>query len=196
MIVAHGHDSLVQIPKHRNTGGILETTVIRHVAQRDFRDRILFEGEPIVDINPEITHKNIERDLRPRVNEDAVGVVIRMVEVKGVADAKIEPESVKLGDRPEGIHIQLRTQDHVALWRGGDQNGPRRAKEHGGSVFCEVNIVVVLDAHRGAEAELYRSELEIVGDFVNRLAAGLGCGFSGKGGPDRILSARYSRGTK
>src|SRR3954452_8812386 len=99
-----------------------------------------------------------------------------MIEIKRVTDSDIEPEGVELGDRPEGIEIDLGAKNHVLLWRGREKNRPRRAKENGGSVFREVDIVIVVDAHRRAEAELNRAHLQIIRDLVDRLPPRLrGC---------------------
>ena len=119
-----------------------------------------------------------------------------MVEVKSVADAEIEPEGVELGDRPESVHIQLRAQDDIALRCGSDENRTRRAEEHCGAVLGEVYIVVILDTHRRAEAELDRAQLEIVGNLIDRLAARFRRGFTGERWPDRILGAGNSGRTK
>src|SRR5205085_1669356 len=74
----------------------------------------------------------------------------------------------------------------------GDEDWPGRAEENRGTVFGEINVVVVLHAHRRAEAELYRTHLQIIRDLVDRLTARLGRGFTGERGADRILRAQNS----
>src|SRR5205807_5322052 len=192
VIVTEGDDRLVQVPENGNAGSILETTVIRHVAERDFRDGILFERESIVKITPEIADEDVEGKLRSGRDENGVGVVIGMVEIKRVADANIEPKRVQLRDRPEGIQVDLRAKNEILLRCGGDEDWPGRAEENRGTVFGEINVVVVLDAHCRAEAELYRTHLQIIRDLVDRLTARFGRRFTGERGADRILRAHNS----
>src|SRR3977135_1168965 len=123
-------------------------------------------------MDPEMADENIERELRSRRYQNATRVVVRMVHVERVADAHIEPEGVELGDRPEGVDVHLRAQNNVILRPGSDENRPRRAEEDRGSVFSQVNVVIVLDTHGRAKAELDRTDLEIVGNLVDRLAGG------------------------
>src|SRR5437763_11456341 len=115
-----------------------------------------------------------------------------MVEVESVADPDIEPQRVKLGDRPERVQINLRAQNDVFLGRSRDRDRARRAEESKRSIFREIDIVVVLDTHRGAEPKLDRAEFEIVWDLVDRLATCLGSCFTSEGRPDGVLSASHS----
>ena len=116
MVVAKSQHYRVQIPQHGNARGILEPTVIDHVAQRDLIDRILFEGKSIVEIDPKIAHINIESELRARRQQNRVSVGLRMVEIEGVTEAQIQPQSIQLRDWPERIEIEQRPDDDIALF--------------------------------------------------------------------------------
>ena len=66
MIVTDSQEQLVQIPQNRNAGSIFKASILCHVAQRSFLNRILLQLHPIVDVDTEIAYKNIEGDLRFR----------------------------------------------------------------------------------------------------------------------------------
>jgi hypothetical protein len=66
MIVTDSQEQLVQIPQHRNAGGIFKASKLCHVAQRSLLNRILLQLHPIVDVDAEIAYENIEGDLRFR----------------------------------------------------------------------------------------------------------------------------------
>ena len=68
-----------------------------------------------MDIDPEISHENVERELRPGRKKNAVGVVVRVIHVERVAEADIEPEGIELGDRPERVEVHLRAENDVTL---------------------------------------------------------------------------------
>ena len=83
-----------------------------------------------MEIDPEIADENVERDGRARCDEHAIGVVTRMIEVKRIAEAEIKRQSVELRDRPDRVHVDLRTEDDVFL------------VVH----FGEIDVVVVFNA--------------------------------------------------
>src|SRR5256885_8901634 len=113
-----------------------------------------------------------------------------------MADTDIELEGVELGDRPERVNIHLRAQNDVVLRLGGDDNRPGRAKKDGRSVFGEVDVIVVLDTDRRAEAELDRAHLQIVRDLVDRLTARFRSRFTRERWPDCVLRVHNSSGKK
>src|SRR4051812_29327403 len=104
MIVADGQDRLVKVPQNRDASIILEATVVGGVADLPFVNRILLERKAVVEVDPEVAYENIERQLRTRREEQTVGVVLRMLRVKRVAEADVEAQRVQLRDRPE--HVQ------------------------------------------------------------------------------------------
>ena len=159
VIVAQSHDGLVQVPEDGNARGVLETAVIGHVAQSDFGDRILFEGKTIVQVDPEIAHENVEGELGPGRDQHSGGVVIRVIQVNRVADAQVELQGVELSNGPESIEINLRAQDEIALLRSSEHDGTSRCENDDGTVFGEIDVVVVFDAHRGAETKLDGADL-------------------------------------
>ena len=81
-----------------------------------------------------------------RADKDAVGIVARVIYIEGIADTQIQLEGVQLGDRPKGIDGQLWVYNKIALLVSRYRNGPKRARNQGGGVFRQVNIVVVLKA--------------------------------------------------
>src|SRR5438067_1063991 len=95
-----------------------------------------------------------------------------------MADADIEPQGIELGDWPKRVQIDLRTKNDVFLRLGRNRDRSGGAGENRGTVFGEVDVVVVLDAQRGTEPELDGTDLQIVGNFIERLAARFGCGFT------------------
>jgi len=112
-----------------------------------------------VKIDPEIAHENVERNLGARVHQHAVGIVVRVIHVEGVADAQVQLERVELRDGPKYVDVHLRTDNEITLLLSSHQNGPRGAREEGGSVFRQIDVVVVLEAEGRAEPQLQGSEL-------------------------------------
>jgi hypothetical protein len=115
VIVPKSDDRLVQIPENGNSRQILEPPVVDHVAQLRFGNRVLLDGKPVMDVDPEISDENVKRELRPRRKKNSGRVIVRVIQVERVPDADIEPERVKLSDRPECVEIDLRAQNDVAL---------------------------------------------------------------------------------
>src|SRR5438132_13801429 len=113
MIVTDSQEQLVQIPQNRNAGSIFKASILCHVAQRSFLNRILLQLHPIVDVDAEIAYKNIEGDVRFRRDENGVRDVARMIKVKGGSDAKIKAEGVELGDCPDRVEAQARGNDKI-----------------------------------------------------------------------------------
>ena len=74
-----------------------------------------------------------------------------MIEIKGVTHAEIEPQGVELGDGPDSVDVELRTDDNVILLMR----------------LGEVTIVVVLDSRCDAETEPNWTSEKIVGNLVN-----------------------------
>ena len=159
MIVTERDDRLVQVPEDGDTGGVLEAAVIGDVAQSDLRDWILFERKTIVEIDPEIAHENVERQLGSRGNKYAVGIVARVIHVEGVADAQVQLQGVELRDGPKDVDVHLRTYNEITLLLSSYQNGPRGTRDEGAGVFRQINIVVVLEAKSRVESQLHGSEL-------------------------------------
>ena len=107
-----------------------------------------------------------------------------------MADADIEPQGIELSDRPKGVEVDLRAQNDVLLLVGGNRDrretrcGVRKRKR---VVFGEVDIVVVLDAHRRAETELDGADFQIVRELIDRLTARFSGRFTRERGADCIL---------
>src|SRR3984893_10565014 len=94
MIVNERHYYLVQVPKHGHARCVLEPAIINHVAQRCFLYRILLQRHAVMEVDTKIANENIERDLRFRRDENAVGVGVRMIDIKSVAETDVEPQRV------------------------------------------------------------------------------------------------------
>src|ERR1700726_1942263 len=118
MIVAESHEDLIEIPKQRDTGRIFKPAIIGDTAQSALRDWVLLQLHFVVDVDSEIPNKNIEGDLRVGRDQDGVGIVLGMVEVKRITDTKIEAQSVELSDRPDGIDIGMWFDDPVVFLVG------------------------------------------------------------------------------
>src|SRR6267378_6529866 len=115
MIVTELEEQLVQVPQNGNAAGILKTAVISHIAQRSLLNRILLQLHPVVNVDAEITHENVEGDLRFRRDQNSVRIVVRMIEVEGISDAEIQTQSVELGDRPDHVESQIWRDDNIVL---------------------------------------------------------------------------------
>ena len=100
----------------------------------------------------------------PRRDEQAVGVVFRVIKIKGIAQADIEPQRVELRDRPDRIHVYLRTKDDIFL----------------GMHIGEIDVVVVLNAEGRAKTKANRTGEKIVWNMFDRLAPRLGRSFAGE----------------
>src|SRR6266404_5404260 len=60
VIVAHREQCLVEIPENGDTGGIFETAIINHIAEGEFRDRVLLQQKFVVNVDAKVAHENIE----------------------------------------------------------------------------------------------------------------------------------------
>jgi hypothetical protein len=67
----------------------------------------LLHGKAVVKVNPEIADKNVESELRPRAEEQTLGIVARVVQVEGIAKADVQSQGIQLRHRPEGIDHHL-----------------------------------------------------------------------------------------
>ena len=124
-----------------------------------------------MEIDPEIAHEDVEGELRIGRKENGVGVVLRVIEVEGVADPEVEPEGVELGDRPEDVEIHLRTENEILLLVD----------------LGVIDVVVVFEPSGGAEAEPDRPDEQIIRNPIERLAARFRRRFAGERGTDGIL---------
>src|SRR5438270_2186573 len=124
---------------------MLKATVVYHVAQSTLLNRVLLYLEPIVEVDPEIADKNIERELRFRRDQDGVGIILRMIEIKRISDAQIEAQRVQLGDRPNRIERKIWSNNKVILL----------------VYFGIGDVVVVLESNTSADAKADRAEQKI-----------------------------------
>ena len=138
MIVAKCRYCLVQVPQDGNTGVIFETAIVNHIAKLQLADWILLQREAIVKVDPEIPDENVQGKLRARGQENAVGVLAGVIKIEGITEADIQSQGIELGDWPEGIDCYLRVNDEISLR----------------IVFRKVDIVVILEAEGGADANL------------------------------------------
>ena len=104
-------------------------------------------------INAEVADENVEAEGGTRRDENTVCVVIRMIEVKRIAETEIEFQSVELRDWPDGVDVDLRSNDEIIL------------RIH----FGEIDVVVVFNSDSRAKTEPDRTGQKIVGDLVDRL---------------------------
>jgi hypothetical protein len=104
-------------------------------------------------------------------------LALEMIEVKAVANPKVEPKGVELGDRPDRVDIELRPDDDVILLVR----------------FREVDVIVVLDAGRNAEAEPHWAGKEVVGDLLDRLPPRFRGRLTRERRPHRLLSPERRR---
>ena len=89
-------------------------------------------------VDPEIPDENVQGKLRARGQENAVGVLAGVIKIEGITEADIQSQGIELGDWPEGIDCYLRVNDEISLR----------------IVFRKVDIVVILEAEGGADANL------------------------------------------
>src|SRR5437588_9903673 len=115
MVVADLKEELVQVPQDGNAAGVFKTAIVYYVAQRSFLNRILLQLHPIVDVDAEISHENIEGDLRLWCDQDSVGIVLGMIEVEGISDAKVEAEGGELGYRQDHVEAQVWSDHRIIL---------------------------------------------------------------------------------
>src|SRR5438270_12888885 len=97
-----------------------------------------------MNVDAEVAHENVERDLRLRRDQYIIGVVLGMIEIKGVADTEIETQGVQVGYGADGVERQIRSNDDMLLRTGAfsDETRPNAAGAHrramGGTVACAV----------------------------------------------------------
>src|SRR5205814_8746706 len=106
-----------------------------------------------VQVDPEIAHENVEGELRPGRDQHSGGVVIRVIQVNRVADAQVELQGVELSNGPESNEINLRAQDEIAMLRGDEHDGASGCENDDGTIIGENDVIVVFDAHRGADTK-------------------------------------------
>src|SRR5438067_8563658 len=101
-----------------------------------------------MNVDPEVAHKNVERDLRLRRDQYIIGVVLGMIEIKGVADTEIETQGVQLGYGPDGVERQIRSNDDIILRIGSysDETRTSRVGDHSRAIVGIVDVVVGLGA--------------------------------------------------
>ena len=76
VIVTYLEEQLVQIPQDGNAAGVFKTAIVDHIAQRSLLNRVLLQLHPVVDVDAEITHENVEGDLRFRRDQNGVRIVL------------------------------------------------------------------------------------------------------------------------
>src|SRR5215470_13063089 len=94
-----------------------------------------------------------------------------MVEVKGVTNANVKTQGIKLSDRPNGIEGEVRSNDDITL-----------------RVYFRVgDVIVVLDANTRAHAKSNRAEQQVVGDTGDVLLPRFVCFLTGQRRTYRVL---------
>src|ERR1700761_6641702 len=116
MVISEDQLQIVQIDRAGNTDRILEPVKSGNITQVGLIDRILEDGETIVEIEFEYpAHVNVEGDFRPRIEENGLGIEIRMLQIFGVSDPEIKPKGVQVAEFPDAVEVNLRTDHEVAL---------------------------------------------------------------------------------
>ena len=126
-----------------------------------------------MEVDPEITDENIERDLRFRRDEQIVCVIIRVIEIKRVADAEIQSQRVELRHRPDHVERQVRCNNDVILWLNTDHSWSKRAEHDRAAIIGIIDVVVVLDANGRTNAHSNGAQQQIVRDPRNILLSGI-----------------------
>ena len=80
--------------------------------------------------------------MRTRRDEDAIGVGLGVINVNRIAETDIEGMGIELGNWPDRVDVELRSNDDVILLVG----------------LGEIDVIVVLDAERDAKEEADRTE--------------------------------------
>ena len=116
--------------------------------------------------------------MRTRSEKHPIGVSAGVVKIEGIAEADVESQGVKLGDRPERVDRRLRMNDEVAFR----------------VVFGQVDVVVILDAEGcadpifdGAGEQVIRNVFDVLTARLRRFLASerRSNGVLPQSGPDR-----------
>src|SRR3954453_11672087 len=107
-----------------------------------------------------------------------------MVNVSGIAEPDIQTQGVELGDRPDGVEINLWPNDHVIFLLGLEKDRTAWSVGDRSSILGIIDIVVVFDPDAGPDAKADGPDKEVVWDAVNVLATRFtGC-FAGQRRPN------------
>src|SRR5215471_4895486 len=124
-----------------------------------------------MDVDPEVADENIERDLRLGRDQQVIGVVFGVIEIKRIRDTEVQPQSVELGNRPDHVQSQAGRDDDVILC------------VHLGVI----DVVVVLHPDGGADAETHRTQEQVVWDSRDIFLSGVVRILPSEGRTHRVL---------
>ena len=148
VVVTGRDDDIIQVPQHREAGGIDEAPESRDVAQRALAHGIFLEGKLVMQVEFEIARVDVEAQFGVGRDQDVVGAELGVREVFGKAERGVKAEDVELRHRPGRVDAERRAEDDVGF--------DRRVLAVG-----QVHIVHKLGAQRGAEPEEHGADLDV-----------------------------------